>query len=209
MATILSQEQCNRIKAIREEINAIPGIEGWMSEGADDRCNTFFNNDTDGYFLADDQGNIVLSKNVRITQELRKLAWLEGQIRLIAEEEPKSHSEVGEKRMTLRELLGFYDFDYMRHPDGYGLVDCTGANLGNIEAERFEDPIDMVGRIFDGPYGNDYLLEPDEGDEEMQEMIRLHGDDKDWEGGFLYYSLHPEELDELPPVLKEEDLTLE
>ena len=230
MAIILSQEQCNRIRAIREEIRAIHGIDGWMCEGADDRCNAFFNNDIDGYFLADYSGNIVFSNNVRITQELRKLARLEGQIQLVVEraeaeeileEEPRSHSATENERMTLKELLNFYDFDYTTYPDGYGLVDLQHANLGDIEAERFEDPTDMVRRIFEGPYGDDYLLSEETIEQDLsedfdyehkdcvEEYIRLHGDDKDFENGYLYYSLHPEELGELPPILKEEELALE
>ena len=103
--------------------------------------------------------------------------------------------------MTLKEILNFFDFDYDVYEDGYGLVDLQEANLGNIESERYNNPIDLVTRLVDGIYSDDYLFDEDIHDIDKEEYIKRYGEDKTFEGGYLYYALHPEELEELPPIL--------
>ena len=108
--------------------------------------------------------------------------------------------------MTLKSLLEFFDFAYKEYPDGYGLIDLQGSNLGSIQDERFENPTDLVTRLVDGIYGEDYLFSFDDdelkelGCADIKEYIAKYGNDKDY-SEILYYSLHPDELDDLPPVL--------
>ena len=92
MATILSKEACIKIKEIREEIAEL-GASDWMCEGADDHCNAFFSNTTEGYCLADYSGNITVNNGAVITPDLRKLAKLEGEIsQIVLEEELRTPS---------------------------------------------------------------------------------------------------------------------
>ena len=62
--------------------------------------------------------------------------------------------------MTLKRFLNFFDFDYEKYEDGYGLIDMQGADLGNIEGERFENPSEVVERLYDSIYILDYIDEP-------------------------------------------------
>lgn len=105
--------------------------------------------------------------------------------------------------MTFSELIAEFDFDFVKHPDGYGLIDLQGANLANIEDERFENPLDMVGRLVNGVYGDDYLFSDgaleDAGCENVEEYIAGPGNDENNE--FLYYALHPDKLTEIPEEL--------
>lgn len=105
--------------------------------------------------------------------------------------------------MTFSELIAEFDFDFVKHPDGYGLVDLQGANLANIEDERFENPLDMVGRLVNGVYGDDYLFSDgaleDAGCKNVEEYIAGPGNDENNE--FLYYALHPDKLTEIPEEL--------
>lgn len=60
--------------------------------------------------------------------------------------------------MTLNEFLGFFDFTYKKYPDGkYGFIDLQGADLGDIESERYDSPEGMVDRLGDSIYITDYI----------------------------------------------------
>ena len=89
--------------------------------------------------------------------------------------------------MTFNEFLNYFDFEYKKYPDGYGLIDTQKANLGDIEDERFGCAGEMVERLADGIYGEDYLDLEDKNPEK---------------GSYEYYVLHPEELEDTPPSLK-------
>ena len=54
------------------------------------------------------------------------------------------------------EFLNITDFELVKYPDGFGLVDMQCANLGDIEGCRFETAEDVIDRM--DVYVNDYLL---------------------------------------------------
>lgn len=55
------------------------------------------------------------------------------------------------------EWLDLTEFTLIKHNDGWGLCDRQGANLGNIEADRFENAADIFDRM--DVYVNDYIFE--------------------------------------------------
>ena len=82
MGKILSEEECSRIKKIREEEKKLK-IGDWLCEGTDDRCNVFFSNELDASFNADWNGNIVSTCGIArdsIYKDVKEFAKLEGQI---------------------------------------------------------------------------------------------------------------------------------
>ncbi len=87
---ILTRTTSEKIKEIRQKIKKIQP-QGWMCEGADDRCNQFFNNDTEAFFLATYEGKIV-SKDGDIPFEMYEVAKLEGEISLLIEKEEKQNA---------------------------------------------------------------------------------------------------------------------
>lgn len=59
------------------------------------------------------------------------------------------------------EFISTIDFGLVKNEDGtFSLYDYQGANLGNIESERFTTAKDMVERL--DIYINDYFLDDDE-----------------------------------------------
>mgnify|MGYP003303212191 CR=1 FL=1 len=62
--------------------------------------------------------------------------------------------------MNINDFLGFFDFALKKYEDGYGVVDLQGANLGDIESERFDTLSDIVERFSDSIYTLDYIDEP-------------------------------------------------
>ena len=61
--------------------------------------------------------------------------------------------------MRLRTFLEYFDFDYRYEGDEIALIDQTGANLGNIESERFpkDDLLSIVDRL--DIYYKDYIFD--------------------------------------------------
>lgn len=62
--------------------------------------------------------------------------------------------------MNINDFLGFFDFKLEKYEDGYGVVDLQGANLGDIESQRFDHLSDIVERFYDSIYISDYIDEP-------------------------------------------------
>ena len=65
--------------------------------------------------------------------------------------------------MTLEAFLSYFDFDYRMYDNStFSLVDLQGANLGNIESERFsmdtKGIMDCIERM--DIYVMDYVLRP-------------------------------------------------
>ena len=61
MVTILSEAQCSKIRVLRNQFKPYAD-RGWMCEGGEygnTVCNMIFNNDTDEFFKADYNGNIL------------------------------------------------------------------------------------------------------------------------------------------------------
>ena len=84
MATILSEAQCSKIRVLRNQFKPYAD-RGWMCEGGEHGntvCNTIFNNDTDEFFKADYNGNILCS-NLTVTsiEDAKAMARIEGAIR--------------------------------------------------------------------------------------------------------------------------------
>lgn len=81
--------------------------------------------------------------------------------------------------MKLEEFLNFFDFSYEKYEDGYGLIDLQGADLGNIEGERFNATWEVVERFNGSIYEPDYItndLEEEfgyDGDYSREDMYRF------------------------------------
>jgi hypothetical protein len=54
------------------------------------------------------------------------------------------------------DFLSTTDFQLVKYSDGFGLVDLQGANLGDIEEDRFETAEDVFNRM--DIYIDDYYL---------------------------------------------------
>lgn len=105
--------------------------------------------------------------------------------------------------MKFIELLGYFDFSYDKDEKGYLFIDLQEAYLGNIVEERYTKPLDMVERLFDSIYGDDYIFSNEEefdNCETHEEVIEKFGNDKEC-FPYLYYCLHPTELEDIPPTL--------
>lgn len=108
--------------------------------------------------------------------------------------------------MSFEEYINFFDFGFKLYSDGYGFIDFTGANLGNIESERYDNPINMINRLVDSIYFKDYV-EPDEDTlkevyevESVESWYDVWGEDSG--NPMLYYGLHPDKLEDIPPVIQ-------
>jgi len=92
------------------------------------------------------------------------------------------------------ETINFMEFSLEKYDDGYGLYDWQGANLGNIESDRFDSAEGVFQRM--GTYINDYMLDdeewgsygsveealrekPDHPLREMMELIAYHAKEVD------------------------------
>ncbi len=80
--------------------------------------------------------------------------------------EPVDYTKVFE------EALGSLEMDLVKHLDGFGLQDAQGANLANIEAERFDDASEITDRLM-GSYINDYYFNDleDEAEQDVSDFI--------------------------------------
>ena len=61
---------------------------------------------------------------------------------------------------TLKEFLNHIEFDYKIENNKLSLIDCTGANLANIESEQFEVDENLINILTDrlDNYINDYFI---------------------------------------------------
>lgn len=93
MATILSEEACGAIKKIRKDFDKYAD-KGWMCEGGEHQrgngswfpCNVIFNNDTDEFFRADYDGNILYNGLVSTPlEEAKDMAKIQGEIRKVVD----------------------------------------------------------------------------------------------------------------------------
>lgn len=68
---------------------------------------------------------------------------------------------------VFEDMLRQMDFALVKHLDGYGLSDLQGANLGNIEAERYTEAFYITDRLIES-YINDSFFN------DLEEEARLH-----------------------------------
>ena len=102
--------------------------------------------------------------------------------------------------MTIKEFLNFFEFDLEKYGTTYGVVDLQGANLGDIEDERYDTVQEIVERFNGSVYIPDYITDHIEEDadkefdsyEEMYQWCNDHGDTyfKD----VLYALIHPDSV---------------
>ncbi len=90
MARILTDAQSEQIKVLNRKFGRM--FPDWMCEGSDYagiECNIIFNNDTDEWFKADYNGNILDYAYIKETtslQDMKDMAEIQGKIRKICEE---------------------------------------------------------------------------------------------------------------------------
>ena len=115
------------------------------------------------------------------------------------------------------EFLDCVDFTLMKHTDGWGVHDRQGANLGDIEDDRFEDAEDVLDRM--DTYITDYFyadLEDElsvyEVDLEWREVpsdaigwLLLRNDAEFAEKNKKYFDNHSWEFDVLDMITNHED----
>lgn len=113
--------------------------------------------------------------------------------------------EVAEKenKMTLREFLELFDFDYeiAKNKDGervIKLIDLQRANLGNIEEEEFCNTLEVIDRL--DIYYYDYLYTDIceeygyEGEEYYPDILEFTKQNNLMHKEYVYYIVNPEEL---------------
>ena len=114
------------------------------------------------------------------------------------------------QHMTLNDWLEFFDFgyEYTNEPNsegdvGYSFIDFQNVYLGDIDDERYDDPLGMVDRIVDSIYWDDYIVEDLEyhgyvGNYTLEDMYQFTLDHPEIYGNnglyVLYYAMHPERL---------------
>lgn len=82
-------------------------------------------------------------------------------------------------------MLDLIEFELVNYEDGYGLVDLQGANLADIESDRFQTVEQIIDRL--DAYINDYYLDDLEDEAETYGLLDSiealgyqHGEVKPW-----------------------------
>jgi hypothetical protein len=115
------------------------------------------------------------------------------------------------------EFLDCVDFTLMKHTDGWGVHDRQGANLGDIEGDRFINASDIIERM--DVYITDYFfndleeeLEAYNVDLEGREVpwssydwLNLKGDREFYNKNKKYFDEHSWEFDVLDMITNHED----
>ena len=57
---------------------------------------------------------------------------------------------------VFKEFLDLIEMELVRYEDGFGVIDLQGANLGDIESDRFQNASDLIDRL--DLYINDYYI---------------------------------------------------
>lgn len=86
------------------------------------------------------------------------------------------------EKVSLKDFLGYFEFTYRHYSDEtIGLVDLTGANLGNIEQERYDLNEEGITGLWDrlDNYYKDYIF--DELEEKLQNQHHIDTTDMTWE----------------------------
>lgn len=65
-------------------------------------------------------------------------------------------SEKNRWEELIDEFLNLIEFRLVKYPDGWGLIDRQGANLGDIESDRFNDAVTLIDRL--EVYVQDYIV---------------------------------------------------
>lgn len=84
------------------------------------------------------------------------------------------------------EFLSVTEFKLVKYTDGFGLVDLQGANLGDIEGDRFKTAEDIIDRM--DVYINDYFLN------DIDELLDEKNIEVDWPFTCDAYLEHANEL---------------
>lgn len=56
-------------------------------------------------------------------------------------------TELNKWEIRFKDLLYLLEFELNKYEDGYGLIDGQGANLGDIEEDRFLDAAQIIDRL--------------------------------------------------------------
>lgn len=81
------------------------------------------------------------------------------------------------------DMLELMEFELIKYPNNWGLIDKQGGNLGNIESDRFEDAFQIIDRL--DLYIDDYLARS------IKECLDIN-DDFSWSEIAHKYINHPE-----------------
>lgn len=74
----------------------------------------------------------------------------------ISQRNEREGNKMNNDELVFKDIIETIEFSISKEHDGYALHDSTGANLGNIESERFCSAVDILDRI--DHYLNDYFF---------------------------------------------------
>lgn len=92
-------------------------------------------------------------------------------------EKKKSMSNKNKYEELFEQYMDLVEFTLVKHKDGWGIYDRQGANLGDIEGDRFKNAADIFDRM--GVYINDYFFEDLENELGVYE-IDMEGRETPW-----------------------------
>lgn len=115
------------------------------------------------------------------------------------------------------QFMELTEFTLTKYKDGWGVIDGQGANLGDIQDDRFENAADIFDRM--DIYINDYFFNDLE--EELEaynvdlegrevpwsayEWLELKGDKEFYQKNKKYFDEHSFEFDVLDMIVNHED----
>lgn len=115
------------------------------------------------------------------------------------------------------QFMDLTEFTLIKYKDGWGVVDRQGANLGDIQSDRFENAADIFDRMdvyIDDYFFNDLEEELEaynvnlEGHEvpwSADEWLALRGDKEFYKKNKKYFDEHSFEFDVLDMMVNHED----
>ena len=83
-------------------------------------------------------------------------------------------------------FLDSTDFELVKYTEGFGLCDLQGANLGDIESDRFDTATEIFDRM--GTYINDYYIT------DIDELLADQDIEVTWDNTYEAYIEHAKPL---------------
>lgn len=117
-----------------------------------------------------------------------------------------------EEKLTLTDFLNYFNFDYVLYDNNLiGLIDEQGANLGNIEDERFTNDTNGVLNIVDrlDAYYQDYIF--DSLEQVLRDKHNFDTDKMNWKDLYIIVKVLKldYDMDILPYIFSEKEIILD